>query len=127
MFNFEPTPYWHHYAGADTPDEHNILFHFICHGGVLIDEYNWTEDITETGYLEFSKKIFKATDSITEELLGYVVRGHIYHSSLTDIVAIPIQRVFKGKEEATKFYSDLNNYWMRAELEIQKEKQRDDL
>ena len=125
MFDFKPTPYWHHYAGGDTPDEHNIMFHFTCHGGILIDEYNWTEDITETGYLEFCKKIFTVTDSITEEVIGYVVRGHVYLNSETDIVSFPIQCVFTEKEEATKFYSDLNNYWMRAELEIQKEKQRD--
>ena len=124
MFNFEPTPYYSIYTASETPDEHRIYYRYLNHGATIIDDDRWEEDIAETGYTEFSKTLYKIIDPLTEEFLGYVVSGHVYHNSMTDIVSFPILKVFKEKDDAIKFYSDLTNYWMRAELDIQKEKQR---
>lgn len=124
MFNFKPTPYWNKYTASETPEEHKIYYSYLNHGATIVDENHWKEDIIETGYIEFSKTLYKVIDPLTEEFLGYVVSGHVYHSSMTDVVSFPILKVFKEKDKATEFYSDLTNYWMRAELEIQKDKQR---
>ena len=124
MFNFKPTPYYSIYTASETPDEFKIYYRYLNHGATIVDENHWKEDITETGYTEFSKTLYKVIDPLTEEFFGYVVSGHVYHSSTTDVVAFPILKVFKEKDKAIEFYSDLTNYWMRAELEIQKEKQR---
>lgn len=131
MFDYKPTPYWNYYLKTEFPYEHKVVFNFVNGGDTELDRYCWTEDITETGSLKFEKKLSKVINKLTEEFLGYVISGYVWHDSYngqnvsdTELTVFPIQKVFKEKEAAIKFYSDLNIYWMRAELDIQKEKQR---
>jgi hypothetical protein len=130
-FDYKPTPYWNCYYSSEFPYEHEVMFNFVNFGETELEHYIWEEDITETGYIKFKKKISEVRNSLTEEFLGYVISGFVWYDYIdwenhkNDFsVMFPIQKVLKDKDLAFKFYSDLNNYWMRAELEIQKEKQR---
>lgn len=131
MFDYKPTPYWNRYPASEAPYEHEVVLQFINNGDTELDHYCWEESITETGSIKFEKKLSEVRHKLTEEFLGYMVSGFVWHDSYngkndstTDLTVFPIQKVFKEKFDAIKFYSDLTNYWMRAELEIQKEKQR---
>lgn len=128
MFDYKPTPYWNSYYASEFPYEHEVVFQFVNGGDIELDRYCWVEDITETGSIKFEKKLSEVRDRLTEEFLGYVVSGYVWHDSYngknvydTELTVFPIQKVFREKAAAIKFYSDLNNYWMRAELELQKE------
>jgi hypothetical protein len=125
MFDYKPTPYWNSYYASEFPYEHEVVFQFVNGGGTELDHYCWEEDISETGKLKFYKKLSEVRHRLTDEFLGYMINGYVWQDEPeASFTVFHIQKVFKEREAATKFYSDLNNYWMRAELEIQKEKQR---
>ena len=131
MFDYKPTSYWNRYYASEFPYEHEVMFNFVNFGETELERYTCEEGIVETGHTKFEKKVSEVRNSLTEEFLGYVISGYVwydyvdwenYENSFT--VIFPIQKVIKEKALAFKFYSDLNTDWMRAELEIQKEKQR---
>ena len=126
MFDYNPTPYWNYYFESEFPYEYEVVINFINGGDTEIDHYSWKENITETGSLAFEKKLSEVRNKFTKEFLGYIISGYVWydHEDETSLISFPIQKVFREKDAAVKFYSDLNIYWMRAELEIQKEKQR---
>ena len=125
MFDYKPTTYWNFYYGSEFPYEHEVVFQFVNGGGTELEHYCWVEDITETGQLKFYKKLSEVRNKLTEEFLGYIISGYVWcDDPKASLTTFHIQKVLKEKEDAVQFYSSLDIYWMRAELEMQKEKQR---